>query len=37
MTQDNGERIELRCDVDSNPEAELTWYKLPQTEKVLQL
>ena len=35
MTQDNGERIELRCDVDSNPEADLTWYKLPHVEKVL--
>ena len=34
MTRDNGARIELKCEADSNPEADLTWYKLPDISKV---
>ena len=34
VTRDNGARIELKCEADSNPEADLTWYKLPDISKV---
>ena len=33
-TGDAGERIELKCDVDTNPPADLSWFREQEPDKV---
>ena len=34
VTGDPGQRLELRCEVEANPEAEVSWYRDQQPHKV---